>query len=132
MMKYGRRNIALLTVAPTGCLGENEKIKTDRGTISMRELFEINGVDIEDLTYKRNIWFDIEDGIEVCDINGEYNKIKKLYWNGMTDGYKLIFDDGHQTITSKPHRFLVLKDKDKAVWKSSEQLKIGDKIVKLE
>ena len=49
LLKEGRRNIALTTVAPAGCLVENSKIKTDKGELSLIDLFLVNGYDLESL-----------------------------------------------------------------------------------
>lgn len=131
MVKYGRRNIALLTIAPTGCLGEDSIIKTDRGSMSLKQIFELNGILIEDLKNLHNVWFDCKMELSVYDIHGNLNKVNKLYWNGLGDGYEFQFSDGTIQVTSKTHKFLVLIDEDKAVWKTTEELKEGDKIVKL-
>lgn len=133
MATYGRRNIALLTIAPTGCLGENSVVKTDRGLMSFKQIFELNGIFIDDLNRLKNVWFDTKNEIYVFDLNGEKNKINKLYWNGMSNGYEFKFSDDTNIIASKEHKFLVLIDecKNKAMWKKSEEIKIGDKIVKI-
>ena len=131
MMIYGRRNIALLTIAPTGCLEENSTIKTDRGLMTLRQIFELNGVNIDDLNNLKNIWFNIKDEVYTFDLNGEKNKITKLYWNGLSEGYEFKFADNTNIISSEEHKFLVLIDKDKAIWKKANELNVGDKIVKL-
>ena len=131
LVKYGRRNIALLTIAPTGCLGENSIIKTDRGLMSLKEIFELNNISISDLRNQKNLWFDCVEDLSVYDIHGNLNKVNKLYWNGMCDGYEFEFSDKTSQITSSTHKFLVLISEDKAVWKTTDELKEGDKIVKL-
>jgi len=131
MNKHGRRNIALLTTAPAGCLEENAKIKTDRGIISLKDLFEINNIDIEDLRDKYDLWFNCDEEIYVYDVKNNKHKINKLYWKGYTNGYDLQFSSEKNIKTSKEHKFLVLIDENTAEWKKAEDLKINDKIVKL-
>jgi ribonucleotide reductase alpha subunit len=55
MVQHGRRNIALLTIAPTGCLVEDSIIKTDIGDISLVDLFLINGISLNELRGLKNI-----------------------------------------------------------------------------
>jgi ribonucleoside-diphosphate reductase alpha chain len=129
--KYGRRNISLLTIAPTGCVDKNTQIITDHGIMSMEEIFDLNGIKLPDLYNKKNIWFDLIYPLSVQDINGNYHNVNKLYWNGLTDGYELKFGDDSNRIVSKVHKFLVLSDNNKGIWKTSEELEIGDKIIKL-
>ncbi len=130
LIKHGRRNIGLLTAAPTGCLEKDAIIKTDIGDISLEEIFNINGVNIKELETKNNIWFDLIKPINILDINGNYNKITKLYWNGKTEGYRFKLDKDYNIFTSKVHKFLVLINDKEAIWKNAEELKVGDKIIK--
>jgi ribonucleotide reductase alpha subunit len=130
MKKYGRRNIACLTGSPAGCLGENEVILTDRGAISLKNIFKVNGINIEDLDGKKDLWFDCNKTVFVYDINGNEHKIKKMYWSGLNDGYKMRLKS-RDIICSKNHKFLVLSDNNTAIWKRAEDINIGEKIVKL-
>ena len=118
-------------MAPSGCLEENVEIKTDRGVISLKNLFEINNIDIEDLREKDDLWFNCDEEVYVYDVNGKEHKINKLYWKGYTSGYDFEFSSEKNIKTSQEHKFLVLVDKDTAVWKKAIDLKINDKIVKL-
>lgn len=131
MQKYGRRNIALLTTAPVGCVVGETSIQTERGCMTMEEIFNLNGIDINDLKNIKNMWFDVNEELNVYDIYGNKNKIEKLYWNGFTKGYKFKFKNNNIVKTSKEHKFLVLIDENKAIWKKAEYLKPGDKIVKI-
>ena len=131
LKEWGRRNIALLTIAPTGCLSEKTIIKTDRGDISLGDIFLINDIDINKLKGLNNIWIDIKEDINVFNINGEKNKITKLYWNGL-DSTKIIkYSNGDEIESTIEHKFLVKIDAQYAMWKKISELKIGDKIIKL-
>ena len=131
MNKYGRRNISLLTTAPAGCLEENSKIKTDRGIISLKDLFELNNINIEDLREKHDLWFSCDEEIYVYDVDHNKHKINKLYWKGYTNGYDFSFSSEKNIKTSNEHKFLVQVDENTAEWKKAADLKINDKIVKL-
>ncbi len=129
MLKKGRRNIALLTIAPTGCLVENSKIKTDNGDITLSQLFLVNGYNLETLRGLNNIWLDVNIDIYVYNINGRKNKITKLYWNGETKTKKIILNNGTEVESSLEHKFLVKLNNREAIWKKVEELSKGDKII---
>jgi len=131
MQTHGRRNIACNTIAPTGCLEKNAIINTDRGMITLETLFSLNDINIDGLKNDKNVWFDATENINVIDVNGKKRKINKLYWNGYVDGFKFKFNDGFEIKTSKTHKFLVLVEKNKGVWKEGNELNPGDKIIKL-
>jgi ribonucleotide reductase alpha subunit len=129
MEKYGRRNIALLTIAPAGCLVEDTKIKTDNGEITLAQLFLVNGYDLDKFRGLKNIWLDVHKDIYVENIDGKKNKITKLYWNGESET-KIISLENDATIESTlEHKFLVKLNDKEAIWKKAEELKIGDKII---
>lgn len=130
-IKYGRRNIALLSIAPTGCINEDTIIQTDRGNLTIKDIFLLNNVDIEKLRGLNNIWVESNINLYVNDILGNKQKISKLYWNGKSKGYNFKFNDNFEVKTSTEHKFLVYIGNDKAVWKKADDIKIGDKIVKI-
>ena len=127
---YGRRNIALLTCAPAGCLVEDTIIKTDRGDIKLVDLFLVNGINLNNLRGLKNLWIDLIDDIYVFNINGEKNKITKLYWNGLDNTKKITYSDNSTTESTLEHKFLVKLNEKEAIWKKTNDLKIGDKILK--
>ena len=131
LLKEGRRNIALLTIAPTGCLVKDTKIKTDKGVITLENLFLLNGIDINLLNEEKDIWFELENEINVFDVNGNKNRITKLYWNGYDKTKKLTYSDNSTTESTNKHMWLVKIDEENAVWKRTDELKISDKIIKI-
>lgn len=131
LKEYGRRNIALLTIAPTGCLSEKSVIKTDRGEISLGDIFLINDIDINNLKGLNNIWIEPKEDINVFNINGEKNKITKLYWNGFDETKIIKYSNNDEIESTLEHKFLVKINNNEAVWKKTNELKIGDKIIKL-
>jgi ribonucleoside-diphosphate reductase alpha chain len=129
--KYGRRNAALLTNAPTGCLVGSSKIQTEKGIISLETLFEINGINIEDLKPFKNIWFKCLEDIYVFDINKQLHKVSKLYWNGKSNVIKLNLSNGDSITSTEEHKFLVKINNKEAIWKKASEIQPGDKIIKL-
>jgi len=128
---YGRRNIALTTTAPAGCVEKNTLLKTDHGDLTIQMLFEKNGINISDLKDMNNIWFDAISNIKIMDINGEYQKISKLYWNGKVSSKEFTFSNKEKIKTSLTHKFLVKISSTTAKWVSASELKIGDKILSI-
>jgi len=131
LLKEGRRNIALLTIAPTGCLVKDTKIKTDKGIITLENLFLLNDIDINLLNEEKDIWFELKNEINVFDVDGNKNKITKLYWNGYDKTKKLTYVDNSTTESTNKHMWLVKLDEENAVWKRTDELKITDKIIKI-
>jgi intein/homing endonuclease len=129
--QYGRRNIALLTLAPAGCLVEDTIIKTENGDITLSELFLVNGYDLNKLRGLKNIWLDITMDIYVYNVNGEKNKITKLYWNGMDEIKRITLSNNEILGPTYDHQFLVKLNEEEAIWKKSSELKVGDKIIKI-
>ena len=129
--KYGRRNIALTTTAPAGCVEKNTLLKTDHGDLTIQMLFEKNGINISDLKDMNNIWFDAISNIKIMDINGKYQKISKLYWNGKVSSKEFTFSNKEKIKTSLTHKFLVKISSTTAKWVSASELKIGDKILSI-
>jgi len=131
MIIYGRRNVSFSTVAPTGCLVKETKLKTNRGIIELKDLFLINGIDIDKLKNEKNIWFDIEEEIMVYDINGGEHKINKLYWNGYSKTKKIKLGNNESVESSTEHKWLVRVSETEAKWVRADELKISDKIIKI-
>ena len=131
MLDYGRRNIALLTIAPTGCLVEDSVIKTDNGDMTLAELFLLNGINLNDLSGLKNQWIDVVTDVYVSNIHGKPNKITKLYWNGESKTKKLFLSDKTTIESTLEHKFLVKINENEAMWKKSCDLKKGDKIIKM-
>ena len=127
----GRRNIALTTTAPVGCLTKDSKIITDVGAMSLEEIFRENGIDTKDLIDYRGVWFGSNVDIFVYDIHGNKQKITRLFWNGFGETKKITTKS--TTIEcSNEHKMLVLSDDGPhGLWKRALDLKPGDKIVKI-
>lgn len=130
---HGRRNIALLTLAPTGCLESSTKVTTENGVMSMSEIFNSLGCSIDELKDQNigEFWIEPEGELKVPNINGKLNKITKLFWKGKTHGSKVTFESGDFIESTDNHKYLVKLGKDHAVWKEASELNPGDEVITL-
>ena len=133
--KYGRRNIALTTTAPTGCSVKETKILTSDGLKTISDIFDENGIDVNELEKEKvsNKWFSLKKEMFVPDVDGENRKITKLYANGYANTKKITFEDGTNFEATYEHKVLVLDEENPefGVWKKIEDLKENDKIIQL-
>jgi len=89
---------------PSGCLDPETIIKTNKGELSLSDIFDMNGVD-----YNTEIgFFNNEEDISVYDKNNELRLIKKLFCNGKQEVYEIKFEDGSIVNATKNHKFLTL------------------------
>lgn len=137
MMKLGlefntMRNVCVSSIAPVGCTIKETIIQTNKGLKSFKEIFEENNVDINELeSLNEKKWFDLKEELFAKDINGNYNKITKLYFNGSSTVNILKFDDDSQFTATTNHKVLIIDEKDKSfgIWKELSELKEGDEII---
>jgi len=80
------------TVKPEGCFDPLTKIKTNKGILSLKDIFDLNGVNLSEKYFEENTWYDINQDIKVYDVNNEEQKITKLYINGIKDTLILEFE----------------------------------------
>lgn len=130
--EYGRRNIASLTVAPTGCCNPNTRIYTNRGIISMDTLFKDNGYDLSAAKSEglSRIWLEPTKEYLVPDAAGNFHKVTKLFINGEVPTKRIITKNGLIEVSFN-HKFLVRISDTQAKWVKSEDLKPGDRILKI-
>lgn len=130
---YGRRNIASLTLAPTGCLEKSTEIITELGVMKMSEVFSELGYDTQELINQgvSEFWINPEGSLKVPNMAGELNKITKLFWKGKTLGSKVTLNTGDVFESTNNHKYLVKFGKDHAVWKEAKDLVPGDEIITL-
>ena len=107
-------------VKPAGCLIPSTKIKTNKGELSLSELFDLNKSKMEG----SNVWYDWTDPtLKIINENGEEENITKLYVNGEDEVYDIELENG-ETITCTPrHRFKVNGE-----WKRADELHEEDDI----
>jgi intein/homing endonuclease len=93
------------------CVSENERILTNRGMLTIKEIYNI-GVN-SDLMVQSEYGF---------------KKLIAVHDEGHKDSY-IISINGIPVETSPVHKFRVLTDNCELVWKEAKYLQIGDKIV---
>lgn len=99
---------AITCVKPSGCGSLDTRISTTKGIISFRDLFKINGVDLT--AVDQGTWIEPSIEIYVHDINGDEQKITKLYVNGVADLYEISDKNGIKYKFTGDHQIWVNDD----------------------
>jgi ribonucleotide reductase alpha subunit len=104
--KYGIRNSAITSIAPTGCKIKESEIQTDKGILSLEEIFLKNGINLNKLEKrdKRNKFNEI-----IC-YDKENNIIKEDFYYNYT---------------------LIKVDENNAKWVKNTELKERDIVIKI-
>jgi len=124
--KYGVRNAKTSTAPPNGnCVSINTEIVTSEGLKSMQEIFSSHNIDTNKIGWNFNFT-----QLHILTLEG-YKPITGFYVNGETEINKITTISGELNVTNN-HRLLVKVDENKAVWKYAKDLKVGDKILKLD
>lgn len=126
------RNVCISSIAPTGCTLKETKIQTDKGIKSFKEIFEENDINISELEKTEGKqWFELKNDLFAKDIDGNYNKITKLYYNGHDVVKILKFEDETQFTATWNHKVLVVdpNNPEYGIWKQLDQLQENDEIV---
>lgn len=109
------------TIKPSGCLEENTKIKTSKGILSLKEIFEINDIDPTD----ENLGFiDIKEELFVYDMDNSPQLVTRLFNNGLVDTLTIEFEDDSRVVCTPNHKFLT-----KSGWKRADELSELDDII---
>jgi ribonucleotide reductase alpha subunit len=127
MTENGMRNIALNTVAPTGCLTDDTVIQTTIGDLSIKEIFFLNELETGDVKDFQGEWIIPDKEIFVDTLEGE-KRITKLFINGEKEVLEIKTKNSKIEGTLN-HRVLVKISDEYAVWKELSELEEGDKIL---
>lgn len=136
MMKLGLefdalRNVTCSSVAPTGCPVFSTSIKTNLGDLTLKEIFELNGISEGDIE-EEGKWFTPEKEIKVQNVNGEYKKVTKMFYNGFAPICTIKLDNGNTFSATLDHKVLIDCGDGFGEWKEISQLSREDKIISLE
>ncbi len=101
------KSARMTTVKPAGCQIPSTVIRTDRGELSLHDIFKLNGVNLENHLDDYREWFPVTTEIKVYDENGEENKITKLFVNGFEETVKFTMEDGSIIECTPNHRFMM-------------------------
>jgi ribonucleoside-triphosphate reductase (thioredoxin) len=110
------------TVKPSGCQIPSTEIKTNRGIISLDEIFKINGIDLGDKLNEHREWYDVNEDIKVYNHLNEEKSIIKLFVNGYEETIEFTMEDGNIIECTPNHQFM-MKD---GSWKEAKDITEDD------
>ncbi len=111
-----RRNVALLTVAPTGCVVPDTLISTSQGISPIVALGNSGGDKWQDL--ELNVYTD--EGIK---------KAEKFFVNGYHPIKRLITKHGFSLAATNNHGLRVLDEFGNYIWRYMDDLQVGDQVI---
>jgi hypothetical protein len=124
--KIGINPAARVTcVKPSGCMVPETKIVTNKGLLTLDEIFRINGYDLDDFKENEKLFLEVKEDLKVKDMYDNFQQIEKLYINGVEETYEIEFEDGLTVNVTGNHMFLT---KDSG-WVRADELSENDDIV---
>ena len=113
------------TIKPSGCMVPETEIITNKGILSLEEIFKANGYDLLDFKNNEKLFLEVTEDIKVKDLNDEWQQINKLYINGIEETFDVEFEDGLVVTVTANHKFLT---KNRG-WIRADELEDSDDIV---
>jgi len=113
------------TVKPSGCMLPETEIITNKGTLSLEEIFKMNGHNINEMKNIDKTFFEVTEDLKVKDMNDEWQNISKLYINGVEDTYTVTFEDGYSVTCTPNHKFLT----SNRGWVRADELTEEDNVI---
>ena len=121
------RSAAITCVKPSGCFEKNQEIKTNKGILSLDEIFKMNGIDLSEKENDYREWYEISKELIVYDENNEEQSITKLFVNGVEETIKFTLEDGEIVECTPNHKFKLTDGS----WKEAKDLTEDDDIMKI-
>ncbi len=116
------------TNKPSGCVTLDTEIVTSLGIHSLKEIFEINNYNFDNLNNIEKTFLPIQKHISIKDENNQWQPISKLYVNEISEiTYKIEFDDGVTVTVTPNHKF---KTSNRG-WVRADELTINDDLINL-
>jgi ribonucleoside-diphosphate reductase alpha chain len=115
---------AITAIKPSGCTTVDTKIRTTDGIMSMSDIFELAGHNLQEYADKSETWLDAKNLPQVYDENNNLQDITKLYVNGIKPLIEIEFDDGKKYRFTYNHKLLT-----KDGWKRADELSAEDDII---
>lgn len=119
------RAARLTTVKPSGCMVPETEIITNKGTLTLAEIFGMNGHAISQFKNTSQLFLEVTTDILVKDKDDNWQPINKLFINGIEPTYEIEFEDGLVVTVTPNHKFLT---KDRG-WVRADSLNEFDDIV---
>ncbi len=113
--KYGIRNAAQLTIAPTGCLVAGSMVVTDQGVLPIEALGNPRATQWQDVRFR-------------VASEGGVREATKFYVNGVAHTIKVRTRRGYVIQATDGHRIRVW-ERDRLVWKRMDEIRPGMKVV---
>ena len=95
------------TVKPAGCQIPSTVVKTSLGNMSLYDIFERNGINLNDKLDEYREWYNVTEDISVYDESGNANKITKLFINGFEETIKFVMEDDSIIECTPNHKFMM-------------------------
>ena len=112
------------TVKPAGCLSPDSIIKTNKGMMSLADIFTLNGLDYE----KCELGFhNVKEELFVYDSNNELQQVTRLFNNGVEEVLEIEMEDGVIVRCTPNHKFLTQDG-----WKRADELTEKDDLISFE
>lgn len=118
-------SVAITCVKPSGCFEKNQKIKTDKGILSLDEIFKMNDIDLSTKETDYRQWYDVKIDIKVFDENNDKQTITKLFVNGVEETIKFTLEGGSVVECTYNHKFKLSSGE----WKEAKDLIEEDDIM---
>jgi ribonucleoside-diphosphate reductase alpha chain len=115
---------AITCVKPSGCADIDTKIKTSNGIMTIEEIFEHMGYDIQNCN--QGDWLEPTKDLLVYDENDELKPITKLFVNGFAETYEVSDENGNTYKFTAEHKVKVTGKG----WVRVDELSEGDDVVK--
>jgi ribonucleotide reductase alpha subunit len=130
MMKYGVRFENLMATAPGACQVKENKILTDKGSESIREIMERSGINYQPIEQAEGIgWYKFKEPVVVKTRFGE-KKSNRIFYNGKKPVYQIEFEDGNTYKFTGNHTLLIKRDGEE-MWVRVDELQENDDVVSI-
>ena len=110
------------TVKPSGCQIPSTEIKTNRGVMSLNEIFKANDIDLGSKLEECREWYDVKEDIKVYNNLNEEKSITKLFINGYEETIEFTMDDGSIIECTPNHQFMMVDGS----WKEARDITEND------
>ena len=106
------------TVKPSGCQIPSTEIRTNRGVLSLDDIFKLNGVDLGTKLNEYREWYDTTEDIKVYNHLNEEKSVTKLFVNGYEETIEFVMEDGTVIECTPNHKFMVVD----GTWKEAKEI----------
>ncbi len=112
-------------VKPSGCMTPSTEIWTSKGTLTLEEIFNMNGYSLEDYQDVNDIFLPATEDVYVRDNADSWQLITQLYVNGTASTLDIELEDGLVVTVTPNHRFLT----EGRGWVRADELVVTDILV---